>query len=318
MCSVPRVRFQNGIEPANNFATWRVGRNDGAYGPLLIMPLGISYRLPPALDAYLLEVRVSALRIWLRLALRTHRSALDTSTKKLMREAIALGLSAPEREVEEVLRERRRQLAQEAVSIRIEDYGAGSSRLGGKARAAEERTISEIYRRAASPPSWGRLLFRLARAFRPRTALELGANLGIGAAHIAGALALNNSEGHPGRLVTIEGDPTLADYARETLQLISGVAQADTEVVTGTFDDRLDSVCAEYGPFDMVVIDGHHEEEAVLRYTARLWPHLSPGACVILDDVEPGRPVARAFSTIKREYGAQAVHLGKLGLLFAQ
>ena len=91
-----------------------------------------------------------------------------------------------------------------------------------------------------------------------------------------------------GRLVTLEGAPALADLARTHL---GELAIGDrVGVVTGRFADMLPDVLASRGPFDLVFIDGHHEEEAAFAYASSIRPHLAPGALVVLDDVEPTRP----------------------------
>ncbi len=85
-------------------------------------------------------------------------------------------------------------------------------------------------------------------------------------------------------------------------------------VVVGPFDETLEAVCAADGPFDLVFIDGHHEREAALRYTDTIRPFLAPGAVVVLDDVEPGRPVRAAYKAL-RASGDAGLWLGKWGLI---
>jgi predicted O-methyltransferase YrrM len=196
----------------------------------------------------------------------------------------------------------------------MQDYGAGT-RAGLLAREArpDERRIAEIYRRAAATPAWGRFLFRLVRVLRPRRVLELGTNLGVSAAHLAAALALN---GDGGRLVTLEGDPTLAAYAGRHLDVLGH--RERVEIIVGRFADVLPDVLDAHGPFDLVFLDGHHEEAATLQYFAQIRPHLGPGACVAFDDIEPTRPVRRAWKRIVAEQqGSGYADLLGLGLWFA-
>ena len=190
--------------------------------------------------------------------------------------------------------------------------------------------MAEIYGRAATGPAWGRFLFGLARAHRPARVLELGTNLGVGAAHLAGALALNDAEpGGPGRggadlrrasrLVTLEGAPALAGRAERALADLGHADRA--RVVVGPFAETLADVAASER-WDLVFVDGHHEAAAALAYVATLGPHLAPGALVVLDDVEPGRPVRRAWRALRAGRvpalaGASAFYAGRYGLLFA-
>ncbi len=46
-------------------------------------------------------------------------------------------------------------------------------------------------------------------------------------------------------------------------------------------------------------VDGHHHAQAALDYLGILRPALAPGAVVVLDDVEPGRPVRQAWKRLR-------------------
>lgn|GEM_PF-2111663 len=237
-----------------------------------------------------------------------------------VRHAVRLRLSPAEAEAERAIDRLRASLAASTATVEVVDYGAGADR-------PPVRRVADLYARASSPPSWGRLLFGLARALRPVRVLELGANLGVSAAHVAAAIALNEAEdrtddepdgfagGRPApRLTTLEGAPALAALAARHLAALGHAGRS--RVVTGAFDATLADVCAADGPFDLVFVDGHHEEAAALRYVEALRPHLAPGAVVVLDDVEPGRPVRRAWTRLRRDHpDAPAAYLGKWGLM---
>ncbi|MEM0964507.1 MAG: class I SAM-dependent methyltransferase, partial [Bacteroidota bacterium] len=170
-------------------------------------------------------------------------------------------------------------------------------------------------------PAWGRFLFGLVRGLRPKRVLELGTNLGVGAAHLSAALALNEQERGPaGDLVTLEGAPALAARAAGALaRLGHRVGDEDgcrVRVVVGPFTETLEAAVDPARPFDLVFIDGHHEAEAALAYLDVIRPALSDGAVVILDDVEPGRSVRQAWLQLRETNPrAPAVYLVKYGLL---
>ena len=246
---------------------------------------------------------------------RLQRGRLGEAAPAVERVA-RLRLSPVERAAEAAVDGYRASLAASGETLRVEDHGAGTRAgvLAGEAKPAERR-VADVYRRAAASPGWGRFLFLLARAARPRRVLELGTHLGVSAAHLAAALALNEAEGAPaGRLVTLEGDPGLAGRARRAL---AALGHADrTTTVVGPFAESLPGVLAEHDPWDLVFLDGHHEEAATLRYVDLIHPHLAPGACVLFDDIEPGRPVRRAWRRVLREVPhAGAADLLGLGLL---
>ena len=233
--------------------------------------------------------------------------------------AARLHLTPDERRAEGSVNALRKRLRSSKETVEIVDHGAGS-----RGPNAPVRRLRDVYRWAATGPAWGRFLFGLTRAHRPRRVLELGTNLGVGAGHLAAALCVTEAEGGPpGKLVTLEGAPALAALAAGHLARLGhpvGNEPSDrVRVVVGAFDETLPTVLAEEGPFDLVFIDGHHEPEAALRYLAAVEPHLGDGAVVILDDVGPGQPVREAWRRLRAERPeASLFFAGKYGLIFAE
>ncbi|HEX9951202.1 MAG TPA: class I SAM-dependent methyltransferase [Rubricoccaceae bacterium] len=248
----------------------------------------------------------------LRLALRALIAAqppLPEPVRSAVARAVSLRLTPGEAADERAVDALRARLAASGATVEVVDYGAGSA--GGNAPV---RRVADVYRRASSGPMWGRVMTGLVRGLRPARVLELGTNLGVSAAHIALALARNEAEGGPAaRLVTLEGAPALADLARAHLAGL-GHGEARVRVVVGPFAETLGPVCASDGPFDLVFVDGHHERDAALDYVAAVRPFLAPGAVVVLDDVEPGRPVRAAYRRLAAG-SAASVWLGKWGVL---
>lgn len=236
-------------------------------------------------------------------------SSLPEPIRSSVREASSLHLTPEETGDERALGAFRQRLAAMDDEVPVVDYGAGT----GAGEKPPVRRISEVYRRAATGPGWGRFLYGLTRAMRPTRVLELGTNLGVGAATLAFALARTEGEGGPvGRLVTLEGAPAYAGLARQSLGEMGHGARV--QVVVGAFVETLPDVLDDEEPFDLVFIDGHHEEAAAHAYVHAIRPALSPGALVILDDVEPGRPVRRAWRSLAEDADGSA-WLGKYGLL---
>ncbi len=259
---------------------------------------------------------VVPLRLGLRF-LRLAQPALPPRDAAVLAHAARLHLTPAERRAEAAIDALRQRLAASTDTVEVVDYGAGTR--GGERPPV--RRVSEVYRRAATGPAWGRFLFGLVRARGPRRVLELGTNLGVGAAHITQALCLNDEEGGGGsRLVTLEGAPTLAARAAGSLARLGHPVGAEPEnrvrVVVGPFAETLGPTAEAEGPFDLVFIDGHHEEEAALAYVEALRPHLAPGALLVLDDVEPWRPVGRAWRRLRAASPAvPAFYAGAYGLL---
>jgi predicted O-methyltransferase YrrM len=237
------------------------------------------------------------------------QAPLPEPARAAVERAVTLRLTPGEVADEQAVNALRARLAASQATVEVVDYGAGSA--GGNAPV---RRVADVYRRASSGPLWGRVMSGLVRGLRPRRVLELGTNLGVSGAHIALALARNEAEGGPaGTLVTLEGAPALADLARAHLEGL-GHGERRIRVVVGPFAETLGPVCASDGPFDLVFVDGHHARDAALGYVAAVRPFLTPGAIVVLDDVEPGRPVREAYRALAAESEA-SVWLGKWGIL---
>ena len=251
---------------------------------------------------------VAPLRLLLR-ALVAAQPPLPGVAQAAIVRAAALRLGAGDADDERAIDALRARLAASDATVEVVDYGAGSA--GGNAPV---RRVADVYRRASSGPLWGRAMTGLVRGLSPARVLELGTNLGVSAAHIALALARTEAEGGPaGRLVTLEGAPALAALARTHLAGL-GHDERRARVVVGPFAETLGPVCAESGPFNLVFVDGHHARDAALGYVAAVRPFLAPGALVVLDDVEPGRPVREAYARLRRE-NVPGVWLGKWGVL---
>lgn len=193
--------------------------------------------------------------------------------------------------------------------IRFLDYGV---RFPGQERLAQPiesiDLVSTISQRSSKAPFWNLLLFKLMRALQPQSGLEMGTCVGLSAAYQGAALSLNGT----GSLVTIEGVRDLAAVARQTLQ---GLDITPVEVVHGWFKKALPTVLARTAPIDYAFIDGHHQEDATLRYFEQLLPHLSQPALLVFDDIKWSEGMRRAWATISADPRVQvSMDLGPLGL----
>jgi len=194
-----------------------------------------------------------------------------------------------------------------------ETLNASSQRLlmyyeGG---SGQERIVGDICRKAAQPPREALLLFRLARALRPRMCLEMGTNLGISTAYQTAALQLNQR----GALVTVEGAPPLAKLADEHFRSL-GLTRVT--IAVGRFAKILPAVLQAHGPFDYAFIDGHHDEVATLTYLEQILPHLSAPALLVFDDVNWSAGMERAWQQIAADRRLPVtVRLSKIGIAVA-
>jgi predicted O-methyltransferase YrrM len=147
------------------------------------------------------------------------------------------------------------------------------------------------------PPVWALLLMRLVRTVRPRSCLELGTGVGISGAYQAAALELNGS----GELTTVEGAAEWVEIARRGFADLGlpGVVTIVSPIAEMLADARS-------GPFDYVLVDAEHTEEAMLEAFEMLLPNLSAEAVVVFDDIDFYEGSRRAWSRIKRHTNVSA------------
>ncbi len=187
--------------------------------------------------------------------------------------------------------------------LEIKDLGAGSTTGAGNKRA-----INEIAQSALSPRKWGKLLFKLAAHYKPKTILEFGTSLGVSTMYLAAADS-------NARVVTMEGSPEIAQVARE------GFARYEYSNITsliGSFDDRLEEAIAACDKrLDLVYIDGDHREEPTIRYFERIKPYLHDDSIVIFDDVYWSSGMTAAWERIKSDPQVRlSIDLYKYGVIF--
>jgi len=152
-------------------------------------------------------------------------------------------------------------------TIKIEDHGAGSKKL------SNSRKISSIFKTSSSRGKYGRMLYQLAKAYKPKEILEFGTSVGIGSI----CMQLGNPES---KITTVE--------ACENTRLIAlkNFSQLSSNNITSThktFELYLSHL--EEASFDLVFIDGHHDGDALLNYLERLTPFTHNETLFILDDI---------------------------------
>ena len=193
------------------------------------------------------------------------------------------------------------------------DFGAGPSGTqrsleGMEAGVSMTSTLGEISQKVSKPPLWCSLLFHLVRGHKPDTCIEMGTAVGVSAAYQAAALALNGR----GRLTTLEGAESLAAVAERNFQRL-GLDNVDVRV--GRFQDTLEAVIGSLPAVDYAFIDGHHDEQATMRYFNTLCASLARPALLVFDDIAWSDGMTRAWQAIclDRRITA-AIDFGSLGL----
>jgi predicted O-methyltransferase YrrM len=168
------------------------------------------------------------------------------------------------------------------------DAGGGS---GGSGSGLRVRRVAEIARHAAKPARLGRLLFRLAKYYRPSVVVELGTSLGLSTAYLAAGAA-------DAGVWTIEGSAAVAERAAGYL---SELGLGRVGVVTGNFDVALEPLVQRAGPVELAFVDGNHRYEPTLRYFDILMRHSGSSSMLIFDDIHWSAEMEQAWGEIKAD-----------------
>lgn len=169
-------------------------------------------------------------------------------------------------------------------SIDIQDFGAGSKKLGTK------RAISAIFKMSSSKGKYGELLYRLGKHYEPKEILEFGTSLGVGTTYFALGSKTSNTN-----ITTVEACANTRSVALENLSDFTSI-----ESKLGTFVEYIAELPKEK-QFDVIFIDGHHDGEALLHYLDQLQKHSHDETIFILDDIRWSNSMKSAWDTIEND-----------------
>lgn len=196
----------------------------------------------------------------------------------------------------------RKQLLHDDTVLNIHDLGAGS-RLAAPSR----KKVSAIARHVVKPAKFGRLLFRIAQHYQPRTILEMGTSLGVTTSYLALA-------GPDNYITTIEGAEPIAAVAARNF---SAFSLSNVQQVTGPFDATLPGVLARMDSVDLAFVDGNHARDPTLVYFSQLLNKANNSSIIIFDDVHWSRGMEEAWETIRAHPSVTlSIDLFFMGLVF--
>jgi predicted O-methyltransferase YrrM len=196
----------------------------------------------------------------------------------------------------------KKNLLQDKRTLIVRDFGSGSSKNGN-----EVKKISEIAVKAVSGQKFGRLLFRLANYYHARTIIELGSSLGISTAYLASADNLS-------RVISMEGSPAISGIAIETF---SQLELENIKLVTGNFDEKLETLIVENPPADLIFIDGNHRKKPVLEYFEKFLNKISTTSMIIIHDIHWSREMEEAWAIIQQHPKVKlSIDIFSAGLVF--
>lgn len=171
------------------------------------------------------------------------------------------------------------------AEIDVTDFGAGS-----RVFKSNRRKISAIAKNAGISRRRAKLLFRLARYFKPEQVLEIGTSVGLATS----ALSLGNPSG---KITTLEGCPETASVAKKQLGK-SGMN--NVELIIGEFTSTIESFDIRHSTFDLIYFDGNHQKEATLQYFDLLLPTTGNDTVWIFDDIHWSADMEHAWETIRQ------------------
>ena len=116
-----------------------------------------------------------------------------------------------------------------------------------------------------------------------KNALELGTSLGIGTS----ALALGSQH-----VTTLEGCPETARIAKQYFEQFK---LSNIQLIQGDFEESINQL---KDTFDLIYIDGNHQEVATLRYFEQLISLSHNDTLFIFDDIHWSKGMENAWQTI--------------------
>lgn len=196
----------------------------------------------------------------------------------------------------------REQLLKDETIIEVEDFGAGSAIFQNN-----KRTVAEIVKHSAKSEKLGRLLFRIANYYQPKTVIELGTSAGLSSTYLASAVA-------GAKLITIEGSPAIAAIAKRNFQFLR---LSNIELMNGNFDDLLPGILQNNSNIDLAFIDGNHRKQPTINYFNLLVDKVSSSSILIFDDIHWSKEMEEAWQEIKNDSRVMlTVDLFFIGIVF--
>lgn len=195
----------------------------------------------------------------------------------------------------------RQKLYANNTPVPIEDYGAGSRTGPGS------KSVAQIAKVASKTPKYGKLLFRIARYYKPHYVIELGTSLGISSAYLG--LADKSSV-----IVTGEGNYAVASLAKNNFE---SLGLTNVRIITGNFDNTLPEMVSAIPHVDFAFIDANHRKKPTLTYFNELLKKVTGNAIVIFDDIHWSAGMEAAWNEIKQHPSAMlTVDLFYFGIIF--
>lgn len=189
--------------------------------------------------------------------------------------------------------------------LEIVDFGASGNKQGYKTRFRKISTIAAV---SGISKRHGRLLYRIAKHFKPATMLEMGTSLGIS--------TMYQAKGYPGAVFTgIEGCASVASITRSSM---NAVGCTHVNLMMAQFKTALPSYLSELTTnLDYAFVDGDHTYEGTMSYFNQLKNHISSNSILIFHDIYWSEGMKKAWEEIKQDAEVKVtVDLFYMGIVF--
>lgn len=195
----------------------------------------------------------------------------------------------------------RTELLQNDFEIELREFGAGS-----RLNSSNKRRVKEIAKNSSTPAQFSALLASLINHFEYKNIIELGTSLGLNTLYL--------SQLDVYKIITFEGDPTLAKFASDHFKKNQ---RQNIELVEGNIDDTLTARLQYMNSIDLAYIDANHRFEPTLRYFEAILSKCHEKSLIVLDDIHWSKEMNEAWHDIKqRPEVSVSIDLFEGGLLF--
>ncbi len=180
----------------------------------------------------------------------------------------------------------RKDMLKSTESIIKTDYGAGG---------LKDRNYTVAIKKIASHSLQGQKsclrLLALAKFLEAKSVLELGTSLGITSLYLAKGLENSN-------ITTIEGCSETAKIAQNNFNRLEA---HNIKLIVSPFDEAINNRIDENQSFDLIYIDGNHQQEPTIRYFNSLMKYSHNNSVFIFDDIHWSKGMSDAWSHIIRD-----------------
>ena len=198
----------------------------------------------------------------------------------------------------------RKKLCNQERTIKITDFGAGSSINNSKTRK-----VKDVAKNSAKNAKYGKLLYRIIKFYKPKNIIELGTSLGISTSYLAKA-------DDKAQVFTFEGCPETAIIAQENFEKQN---IKNTIITLGDFNLTLTKKLEEIKTIDLAFIDGNHKEKPTIDYFEKCLKYSNNNTIFIFDDIHWSNGMENAWDYIKAHNNTTlTIDLFFVGIVFVK